>query len=27
MEHHLDACGDLMMQALTRGVGLRGIGF
>jgi DNA-binding GntR family transcriptional regulator len=27
MEHHLDACGALMMQALTRGVGLRGIGF
>jgi len=27
MEHHLDACGNLMMHALTRGVGLRGIGF
>jgi DNA-binding GntR family transcriptional regulator len=27
MEHHLDACGELMMHALTRGGGLRGIGF
>jgi DNA-binding GntR family transcriptional regulator len=27
MEHHLDACGELMMQALTRGSSLRGIGF
>jgi DNA-binding GntR family transcriptional regulator len=27
MDHHLDACGALMMQALTRGIGLRGIGF
>src|SRR5215470_2270305 len=27
MEHHLDACGALMMQAITRGIGLRGIGF